>query len=80
MENLKEILYNNAKINSCEHIIKTYPFLEKTILEAMNQALHIHDVVGRSEQLSCSRNITTCVFYKDGSKCGNLEYRKDQTT
>lgn len=37
-------------------------------------------VVGRSEQLSCGRNITTCVFYKDGSKCSNLEYCKDQTT
>lgn len=37
-------------------------------------------VVWRSEQLSCGRNITTCVFYKDGSKCSNLEYCKDQTT
>lgn len=40
----------------------------------------IHDVVGQSEQLSCGRNITTCVFYKDGGKCSNLEYCRDQTT
>ena len=39
-----------------------------------------HAVVGRSEQLSCGRNITTCVFYKDGGKCSNPEYCKDQTT
>lgn len=37
-------------------------------------------VVGRSEQLSCGRNITTCVFYKEGGKCSNLEYCRDQTT
>lgn len=36
--------------------------------------------VGQSEQLSCGRNITTCVFYKDGGKCSNLEYCRDQTT
>jgi len=49
-------------------------------LDGYNQALRIHDVVGRSEQLSCGRNITTCVFYKDGGKCSNLEYCKDQAT
>jgi len=37
-------------------------------------------VVGRSEQLSCGRNITTCVFYKDSGKCSNPEYCRDQTT
>ena len=39
----------------------------------------IPDVVGQSEQLSCGRNITTCVFYKDGGKCSNFDYCKDQT-
>jgi hypothetical protein len=43
-------------------------------------ALTIPAVVGRSEQFSCGRNITTCVFYKNGGKCSNLEYCKDQTT
>ena len=40
--------------------------------------LTIPAVVGRSEQLSCGRNITTCMFYKDGGKCSNLEYCRDQ--
>lgn len=44
------------------------------------EQLFIPDVVGQSEQLSCGRNITTCVFYKDGGKCSNLEYCRDQTT
>jgi hypothetical protein len=48
--------------------------------ESELKLLNIHSVVGRSEQLSCGRNITTCVFYKDGGKCGNLEYCRDQTT
>ncbi len=26
----------------------------------------------------CGRNITSCVFYKEGGKCGNLEYCRDQ--
>lgn len=55
---------------------------------AFAEAYHEHklkllgmaDVVGRSEQLSCGRNITTCVFYKDGGKCSNPEYCRDQTT
>ena len=51
---------------------------DKHVAELKNLA--IHDVVGQSKQLSCGRNITTCVFYKDGGKCSNLEYCKDQTT
>lgn len=35
---------------------------------------------GRNEKLSCGRNITTCMFYKEGGKCSNLEYCRDQTT
>ena len=48
--------------------------------ESEVKKLTIPVVVGRSEQLSCGRNITTCVFYKDGGKCSNLEYCRDQTT
>ena len=47
---------------------------------AAEEILRLLGVVGRSEQLSCGRNITTCVFYKDGGKCSNLEYCRDQTT
>lgn len=42
--------------------------------------LTIPCVVRQSEQLSCGRNITTCVFYKDSGKCSNPEYCRDQTT
>jgi hypothetical protein len=48
--------------------------------EALPHILRLFSVVGQSEQLSCGRNITTCVFYKNGGKCSNLEYCKDQTT
>lgn len=53
---------------------------ENCFVETVREFLHIYDVVGRSEQLSCGRNITTCVFYKDGGKCSNPEYCRDQTT
>jgi hypothetical protein len=53
--------------------------LQKVLCDFV-EALRIHDVVGQSEQLSCGRNITTCVFYKEGGKCSNLEYCRDQTT
>lgn len=49
-------------------------------VEWLEEQLTIPVVVGQSEQLSCGRNITTCVFYKDGGKCSNLEYCRDQTT
>lgn len=52
----------------------------EVIYEAMDKVLYIAPIVGRSEQLSCGRNITTCVFYKEGGKCSNLEYCRDQTT
>lgn len=50
------------------------------VVELEDKVLALFDVVGRSEQLSCGRNITTCVFYKEGGKCSNLEYCRDQTT
>lgn len=68
-----------SKIDEAEFYKSNY-VLQSNDVKAINQALHIHDVVGRSEQLSCGRNITTCVFYKEGGKCSNLEYCRDQTT
>lgn len=50
------------------------------IKDAAIEKLRKYDVVGESEQLSCGRNITTCVFYKDSGKCSNPEYCRDQTT
>ena len=70
-------------IKQFEHIenVLGYNILATTrsLIDEINQALRIHDVVGQSEQLVCGRNITTCVFYK-GGKCSNLEYCRDQTT
>lgn len=51
-----------------------------SLIEELNEQLLLYNVVGQSEQLSCGRNITTCVFYKEGAKCSNFEYCKDQTT
>ncbi len=51
-----------------------------TTNEAKAQLLILFNVVGQSEQLGCGRNITTCVFYKDDSKCSNIDYCRDQTT
>lgn len=36
-----------------ESFKKTHSRLHKSIIEAINQALRIHDVVGRSERLKC---------------------------
>lgn len=52
----------------------------KDLVNELNEQLHQCNVSGRSEQLSCGRNITTCVFYKKGGKCSNPEYCRDQTT
>ena len=49
------------------------------LINELTEQLRQYNVVGRSEQLVCGRNITTCVFYK-GGKCSNLEYCRDQTT
>lgn len=71
-----EDLYNSLEKGSLVRmLIEKHRKLEKLV-----KKLTITDVVGRSELLSCGRNITTCVFYKDGGKCSNLEYCKDQTT
>ena len=70
---LTEVSMTIAKLKAENKILKD-------INEKLIQALRIHDVVGQNEQLSCSRNITTCVFYKNGGKCSNLEYCRDQTT
>lgn len=75
---LLKIAYRWGRDNGSNRSEKNFNDLLQT--EAISQALRIHDVVGLSEQLSCGRNITTCMFYKDGGKCSNLEYCKDQTT
>lgn len=36
-----------------ESFKRTHSRLHKSIIEALNEALRIHDVVGRSEQLAC---------------------------
>ena len=36
-----------------ESFKRTHSRLHKSIIEALNEALRIHDVVGRSEQLVC---------------------------
>lgn len=74
VNNMSKFKLNDREINLFCDIMQQ--FAEKYHAEQ----LRIHDVVGQSEQLSCGRNITTCVFYKEGSKCSNLEYCKDQTT
>lgn len=47
-------------------------------LEAMNQALRIHDVVGRSEQLICDTCKSGLIDYPDihrrTCRCGGLGY------
>lgn len=50
------------------------------LVEKAMETFALYNAVGRSEQLSCGRNITTCLFYKEGGKCSNDEYCRDQTT
>lgn len=54
MNKAKEILYKHAKSNGCESDLLRNPFLEQAVLNAINEALTIHAVSGRSEQLSDS--------------------------
>lgn len=79
----------NKKFELLREAVKTYKVNhcdgdknEKELLEFIDELEQLTTpvVVGRSEQLICGKNITTCVFYKDGGKCSNLEYCKDQTT
>ena len=81
-----EILEDEMSEYTLEHIRKI-DYLEEWIVDAMIKfhesevkKLNKLDVNRRGEQLSCGRNITTCVFYKDGGKCSSLEYCRDQTT
>ena len=65
-------------IKQFEHIenVLGYDRLSTTqsLIDEINQALTIPAVVGQGEQLSCGRNITTCVFYKDSSNSIATEY------
>ena len=53
MNKAKEILYKHAKSNGCKSDLLRNPFLEQAVLNAINEALTIPAVVGRSEQLVC---------------------------
>ena len=50
MNKAKEILYKHAKSNGCKSDLLRNPFLEQAVLNAINEALTIPAVVGRSEQ------------------------------
>ena len=52
MNKAKEILYKHAKSNGCKSDLLRNPFLEQAVLNAINEALTIPAVVGRSEQLA----------------------------
>lgn len=51
MDKAKEILYRHTKSANCRSDLIKNPFLEQAVLNAINEALRIHDVVGRSERL-----------------------------
>jgi len=51
MDKAKEILHKHTKSANCRSDLMKNPFLEQAVLNAINEALRIHDVVGRSEQL-----------------------------
>ncbi len=76
LQKLKERLLG-AKLDDC---ISSGAYRDISQLITEIEQLALYNVVGQSEQLSCGRNITTCVFYKEGGKCSNLEYCRDQTT
>ena len=76
--NTVEYWKQNAEENYLTTPISVLKYI--TVLEEQAEQLRKHAVVGRSEQLSCGRSMTTCVFYKEGGKCSNLEYCRDQTT
>jgi len=44
MDKAKEILYKHAKSNGCRSDLLRNPFLEQAVLNAINEALRIHDV------------------------------------
>lgn len=47
-------------------------------LDAMYEALVLYDVIQRSEQLFCGRNVTTCIYFDEG-KCKNEPFEcRDQ--
>ena len=55
------------KINEAEFYKSNY-VLQTNDVEAINQALHIHDVVGRSEHLPCDKCENGLISSKDRLK------------
>jgi len=52
MDKAKEILYKHAKSNGCRSDLLRNPFLEQAVLNAINEALRIHNIVEQGEQLT----------------------------
>lgn len=75
---IKKYIYGigNDALTDNQEAIDMAKDLDRYFTEQLRQ----YNAVRQSEQLSCGRNITTCVFYKDGGKCSNPEYCRDQTT
>ena len=79
MNKAKEILYKHAKSNGCKSDLLRNPFLEQAVLNAINEALTIPAVVGRSEQLVICKKCGSSEMYqytktKDKCEdCGNIQ-------
>ena len=68
MNKAKEILYKHAKSNGCKSDLLRNPFLEQAVLNAINEALTIPAVVGRSEQLKAFADYAQKREWEDGDK------------
>lgn len=84
-EDIKKQAHSFLVEKGCKSMAESYPAyrIEQMLTEFAERQIKLFyqcNVSGRSEQLSCGRNITTCLFYKEGGKCSNLEYCRDQTT
>ena len=62
--------------NKIKCVLMDFEINEITLQEATKRILLLLEV----GQLSCGRNVTTCLFYKERGKCSNLEYCINQTT
>jgi len=69
MYKAKEILNRHTKSMNCNSWLKRAPFLEQAVLNAINEALNIADVVGRSEQFYCQPYATGDKPNRCGRQC-----------
>lgn len=82
MNEAEKILEKFARKNMIEwnqeSFKRTHSRLHKSIIEAINEALNLHNVVGRSEQLVCNSPVNKCPSYmqdKNGEKgCKGCEH------